>query len=264
MIARALIVVIGLCVACPASAQTKPAAPPPDTPQKPATPAKPAPPAKQGAQAKPSSSPQQPVSFRGFGTFGAISFQAQDSFDAILGSHGGPSFGGGAQVLLPLGFYAEFGVWRFTHEGERVFVGPNQEVFPLGIPLDVTITPIEITGGWRYHHCPQPPRAPKAAKPIVTRPCAPRLIPYAGGGFSSYAYRETSDSAAADEDVSSRFGGFHLLGGVDYKVTRWVSIGGEAAWSSVPNALGEGGVSAAFEEDNLGGMLVRLKVTVGR
>jgi hypothetical protein len=186
-------------------------------------------------------------------------------------------------VLLPWGLYAEVGVWQFKGDGKRVFVGPDQEVFQLGIPLEVTITPIEITGGWRYRHCaapprppsvPQPPPTPQTAKtppPQAARPaqaraavCAPRFIPFAGGGFSSYKYSETSDFSDPSEDVDERFHGLHVLGGAEYRVTRWVTVGGEVLWSSVPDALGEGGVSAAFNEDNLGGTALRVKISVGR
>jgi hypothetical protein len=203
---------------------------------------------------------------------GGIQFQAQDSFDAILESHGGLVYGGGGQVLLPWGLYAEVAVWRFTRDGERAFVGPGREVFPLNIPLQVTLTPIELTGGWRYRHCPQParppqrPGAPKTPQPRTTpaRACAPKLIPYAGGGFSSYKYTETSDFGTSDEDVDERFNGFHLLGGAEYRLMRWVAVGGEVVWSFVPDALGAAGVSAAFNEDNLGGTAFRVKISVGR
>jgi hypothetical protein len=36
-------------------------------------------------------------------------------------------------------------------------------------------------------------------------------------------------------------------------VKRW-SLGGELRYSSIPDAVGEGGVSAFFDEDDLGGV----------
>jgi hypothetical protein len=248
MIGRSLLLVVLMAaVSLPAQAQTKPAPPPPQ----PGAPQKPAKPTTLARAAQP---------------FGGVMFQAKDSFDAVLGSNTGPSFGGGGQVLLPWGLYAEAAAWRFTNDGERVFVGPNQEVFPLGIPLEVTLTPLEITGGWRYRHCPAPPRNPKTppARVAAMRPCAPRLIPYVGGGLSSYKYAETSQFSTSDEDVNARFNGFHLLGGAEYRVHRWVGVSGEVAWSSVKDALGAGGVSAAFDENNLGGATFRMKISVGR
>jgi hypothetical protein len=202
---------------------------------------------------------------RGFGTVGGVIFQAQESFDAVLGAHDGITFGGGGQVLLPFGFYAEAALWHFTRDGERAFVAADGTVFPLGIPLTVSITPIELTGGWRYRHCPAPPRKPGAPPPrAAARPCAPTLIPYAGAGLSSFRYSETSEFADGSEDVDDRVNGFHVLGGADYRVTRWVAVSGEVVWSSVPDALGEGGVSEFFAEDNLGGTAFRLKIIIGR
>jgi hypothetical protein len=269
---RLVIVFLLVLVRVPADAQTKPAPPPPQpgSPQKPA----PKPPAKPAPQTTKPAAPRNPspISARAFATLGGVMFQAQDSFDAILGSHTGSTFGGGGQVLLPKGLYAEAAVWRFTRDGERAFVGPGREVFRLGIPLTVTLTPVEITGGWRYRHCPQPrrppqkPGAPRAPQPRVTptRPCAPKVIPYVGGGLSSFKYTETSEFESTNEDVDDRFNGFHVVGGAEYRLMRWVAVGGELAWSSLAEALGDGGVSAAFNEDNLGGATFRLKITVGR
>jgi hypothetical protein len=286
---QALLAVFLLTISSSALAQTKPTPPPSQnrSPQQPAAPAKPAPPTQKPATQTRTAGTNRTndVRARGFGTFGAISFQARESFDAIFGSNMGLTFGGGGQVLFPLGLYAEVGVWQFKREGERVFVGPNDEVFPLGIPIEVTVRPIEITGGWRYRHCPAPPRPPRtpqppprapqkpvtAAKPQPARTaqpaptsCDPKFIPYAGGGFSLVQYRETSDSSDASDDVDERFNGFHIIGGGEYRVVRWMAVGGEVMWSSVADALGAGGVSAAFDENNLGGLAFRLKVTLGR
>ena len=231
-----------LCTAA-TQAQTKPGAP-----------TKPRP-----AATRPAAAPSSPVGVRGFVTFGSITFQADDSFEAILDSAAGPIWGGGGSVLLPRGFYAEVSASRFRGDGERAFVGPapDREVFKLGIPLQVSITPLQFTGGWRYRHCP------RTAKPRAGG-CRPRLIPYAGGGFSSYRYQEASDFAEAEEDIDERFSGYHIVGGVEYLPLRWMAVGGEVSWSSVADALGEGGVSAAFNEDNLGGTTVRLKISFGR
>ncbi|HEX4915215.1 MAG TPA: hypothetical protein VFV51_14720, partial [Vicinamibacterales bacterium] len=70
--------------------------------------------------------------------------------------------------------------------------------------------------------------------------------------------------ATDDENVDERFNGFHLLGGAEYRVSRIVALAGEATWTTVPDALGEGGVSDAFDETDLGGISFRLKVIIGR
>jgi len=191
------------------------------------------------------------IGVRGFMTFGSITFQARNTFDAVLGAPSGPIFGGGGQVLLPSGIYLEVSASRFKQDGERVFVGPGNDVFRLGIPLNVTITPLEITGGFRLRS--------RSRVGVMSR-----VVAYGGGGYSSYRYQETSDSAEPSENVDERFSGFHVVGGAEYQASRWLAIGGEVAWSSIADALGAGGASAAFAEDNLGGTTFRLKLSVGR
>jgi hypothetical protein len=233
----------------PAAAQTPPRPPLGPPPPLIAAPPPPQPAGRRG----------EGIRVRGFGTIGATAFAARESFEAVLGSRSGAVSGGGGQVLLPWGIFAQLAMSRFRSDGERVFVGPGDEVFRLGIPATVTITPVEFTVGWRY-----------GARDTIVRPPLrigarrPRVIPYGGGGYSSYGYRETSRFATASEDVSERFGGYHLTGGVEYLAHRWVAVGAELSWASIPDALGQGGVSAAFGEDNLGGTSVRLKIAVGR
>ena len=179
--------------------------------------------------------------------FGRVNFVANDSFDAIFGESTGPIFGGGARIGLPYGgLFVDVGAWRYHAEGERAFVA-GDTVFPLGIPLDVTVTPLEISGGWRF----------KLRK-------MPKLTPYAAGGFTLMKYQETSEFSSGTDDADETFNGFHLFGGVEYKITRWFGIAGEASWSTVPDALGESGVSEAFNETDLGGTTLRFKLTIGR
>jgi Outer membrane protein beta-barrel domain len=185
------------------------------------------------------------IGVRGFAILGAISFEADESFDAILDRHSGPIIGGGAQVLLPRDIFVEVAASRFGQEGERAFVTTEGDVFRLGIPINVTVTPLEITGGWRFRKWPG-------------------FVPYGGAGYSSYGYRETSDSDDADDDVDERFGGFHFLGGAEFQPRPWIAIGGEFVWASVPDAFGSGGASAAFNEDNLGGRTLRVKISIGQ
>jgi len=111
----------------------------------------------------------------------------------------------------------------------------------------VTVTPIEISGGWRFKIRKQP-----------------KLTPYAAGGFTLMNYQETSEFSSGTEDADETFSGFHLFGGVEYKITRWFGVAGEASWSTVPDAIGDSGVSEAFNETDLGGTTLRFKITIGR
>lgn len=187
------------------------------------------------------------IQIGGYAMFGNISFAAVESFDAIVGQSSGPIFGGGTRIGLPLGgLFVDVGAWRYHGNGERVFVF-NDQVFKLGIPVDITVTPIELSAGWRFR---------------LRR--APKLTPYAGGGLTMLKYRETSDFSTATEDVDETFSGYHVLGGAEYKITRWLGVAGEGSWSTVPDAIGETGVSAAFNETDLGGSTFRFKITIGR
>lgn len=191
----------------------------------------------------------QPAGFElgGYATAGRVTFTAADSFDAILGSPSGPLVGGGVRLGLPLGgLFVDVGAWRFRGDGERVFVD-GATVFPLGIPVAITVTPLEISAGWQFR---------------LRR--LPRLRPYVAGGFTSYRYEETSDFATITENVAERYRGYHVLGGAEVRVARWLGLAGEVTWTTVPDAMGEAGVSAAFDETDLGGSTMRLKITIGR
>ena len=208
-------------------------------------------PAAAAAQARPTPRPQpaapQTATLRGFVDIGALSFNASDSFEAVLGSRSGTLFGGGGEVVLPQRIFAGVRISRFRKDGERVFVF-DDEVFPMGIDTTVQVTPIEVTGGYRFS------------------PVSRRIVPYFGGGLGWHRYQETSDFAEDDENVDETHVGYHLLGGAEARVARWVAVGGEVQWSTVPGALGQdpNGVSAAFDETNLGGVAFRVKFVIGR
>lgn len=204
------------------------------------------------AQARPrprpaAARPSRSIEIGGYAMVGRVDFAAKESFDAILGKSAGPLVGGGARVGLPWGgLFVDLGAWRFHDDGERVFV-TGAQVIPLNIPVDVTIVPLEISAGWRFR---------------LRR--APKLRPYVAGGLTSLGYRETSRFAGGAEDADERYTGYHAMGGAEYRIARWIGVGGEFAWTTVPDAIGDSGVSALYDETNLGGTSVRLKLTVGR
>ena len=196
---------------------------------------------------RPRPAPQsRSVQIGGYGMFGLMNFAAIETFDAVLGESSGNIYGGGATVGLPLGgLFVDVGAWRFKQVGERVFVD-HSEVFRLGIPVTITITPLELTAGWKF------------------RRRNSRLVPYAGGGVTMYGYKETSSFSTPSEDVDERFNGYHVIGGVEYKVMRWLGLGGELAWTTIPDAIGTDGASKAFGDNDLGGTSFRAKITIGR
>ena len=200
----------------------------------------------------------QSVQVRGFFDVGGISFTARDAFKAELGSSTGVIFGGGGGVVLPNNIFVGVRASRFRKNGERVLV-QDGEVFDLGIANTITITPLDITGGYRFAPKPNRTRRPPARTPHP-------LVPYVGGGISWYRYQETDAFATADEEVDQRFTGYHLMGGVEIPVAKYLGAAGEVQWTSVPNALGANPSSAAtgFGETDLGGITFRVKVVIGR
>ncbi len=170
---------------------------------------------------------------RPFAQIGLGLFTASQSFDAATGSANGFWFGGGLQVPLPASLFVQGSVELFRRKGERVFVFED-EVFPLGIDNTVTLVPVAATFGIRQ------PRA--------------SMAPYVGVGAGVLFHSESSEFSLEDEDVSNQFFAFHVLGGLDFS-----RAGLEMQYSHVPDAL-EGGVAAHFNERNLGGFQLRVKV----
>ena len=183
---------------------------------------------------------------RGFGDVGSRTFTATESFKAVLGSNTGVVFGGGVEAVLPWRIFANVRASRFRGTGERLFIF-NGEQFDLGIPTTITVTPIELTGGYRFDF-------------------GSRFVPYGGAGVGWHRYEETSDFAEASENVKERFTGYHVLGGVEIRAARWLGGAFEAQWATVPDALGSdpNGVSQEFGETDLGGITARVKVVIGR
>src|SRR5688572_16812604 len=91
----------------------------------------------------------QTLKARGFFDAGAIALAAAESFEAITGTSTGVVFGGGGEVILPLGIFATVRGSQFRKTGERVFVFEG-ETFPLGIDTTIRIRPLEVSGGYRF------------------------------------------------------------------------------------------------------------------
>jgi hypothetical protein len=228
--AATTMMVLALGVASPAAAQRLPQPPP-----RPAA-----------RRVLPPLPPEPPISFRPFVMGTEEAFAAVETFTAIFGKSYAPFFGGGLQVAFHGKYYVEVGASRFQQTGQRVFRNNGQN-FNLGIPLTATITPLEITGGYRF-------------RPRQLR----QLRPYVGAGFTSYAYKEVSDFAAAGEDLTTRHGGLVGVGGVEFRVHRYVGISADVELSHVTGILGQHGVSKEAGESNLGGISARFRLIIGR
>lgn len=186
------------------------------------------------------------LQIRPFVSAGTTWFAASDTFDAVLGSGQGQDFGGGINLTRGR-VWLEIGARQFSKSGERVFVTSGGQVFPLGIDTDVTMTPLEVTAGWRF-------------RPLFSG----RVRPQLGVGYTRLRYEETAAFAQSGDDVDDTFNGVHVVGGVEVRLHRWVGLGTDVVWTSVADAIGEAGASKAFGEDNLGGTSLRVKLVIGR
>jgi opacity protein-like surface antigen len=180
---------------------------------------------------------------RGFGQAGGTVFDARDSFDTLIGSTFGMMSGGGGQVVFPNGVYAQGSFDRFRKTGSRVLVSGNQ-LFMLDSPTQLTVTPILGTVGYRA-------------------PDYSRFAPYVGGGIGWHSLREESPGLAAADWIDEGKLGYHVVGGIEFPVARFLAVAGEAQYATVPKALGETGVSAVYGEENLGGATFRFKLILG-
>src|SRR5690242_7912472 len=170
------------------------------------------------------------VSLRPFFVATAERFSAKETFSAVFGGAVQPLYGGGLEVAFRNGLYFDFTASRFKKTGERAFFF-NGDGFPLGIPLTVTLTPLEFTVGARSNP-------------------APKVFPYFGAGIGSYRYEESS---TVDDPFSKTHLGWLIVGGVEFRFNGWVGISGDLQYNRVNGIIGEGGVSAEAGESDLGG-----------
>jgi hypothetical protein len=186
------------------------------------------------------------VGVRGFALATEQRFAAGTTFNATLGSRSAPFFGGGVEVVLRRGLFVDAAVSHLDKAGQRAFVN-NGEVFQLGIPVKITLTPVELSGGYRL-------RIPGHA----------RVVPYAAAGVGWYSYRETSSFAASGENVDMTHAGFLLLGGAEVRLQKWIRAAADAQYTAIPGILGQGGLSKDLSERDLGGLAARFRVILGR
>ena len=177
---------------------------------------------------------------RAEGFAGAEHFNASKTFKGIFDSANGIVFGGGIDVVKGH-LFVRADVSHFGKTGERAF-DANGQIFRLGIPVKVSITPVIGAVGIRG---------------IL----APKVVAYAGAGAGSWSYSETGDESS--DAVSLRKTGYLGLGGVEWRVQRLVGIGFEAQYARVPNAF-SGGLAADLGEKDLGGATGLVRVIVGR
>ena len=208
----------------------------------------------QGRGAYPPSSPTSQLTFRGFGDAGVTVFSATQSFKAILRRPAGPLFGGGLELGLPKRLFLSVGASRFRRTGHRVFAFQG-EVFELNEPATITITPLEITMGYRHTGPAQP----------ATRAALPRTHPIRRRGGRMAQVHGTWRIRALPTTCTRRSRGTRCRR-VEMALQKWMALAAEAQFAPSRMRLARirTAVSSVYNEHDLGGFTFRVKVVVGR
>jgi hypothetical protein len=178
----------------------------------------------------------RPFELRGYVTAGIEKTASPRTFDAIFGSDSLLLLGGGAEIVVSRRWILRAQMSQFADSGTRVFVDTDRTVFPLDIPLAVTVRATEFSAGYRF----------------VARP---RWGAYAAAGRTQYSLSERSN----DETERSSGAGWHGLGGVDIKPHKWVVVAGEAQWTRTDDIL-RAGAAEALGESELGGLRIAARL----
>jgi hypothetical protein len=174
---------------------------------------------------------------------GHFQMAAGNSASAVFGSSGGGTFGGAVRYTFWRGAFVTAGVRTFSKEGERVFVAsPSSPVQKLGFPLKLRLTPFFLAVGYRLRD-------------------GKLVVPYAGLGGSLTSYKEESDVAGETFNDDGTKGGFLGFAGVEVGRGTF-RLGAEAGYTTTPGAVGLGGVTKVYNEDDLGGWHVVGKAIV--
>ena len=186
-----------------------------------------------------------PASSEGFAIHaqgGYFGMTAADSAKAVFDSSGGFTGGGGISYAFGKHFYVEGGARYFTKSGEKVFVAAaGDPVFKLGFPLEMRLIPIYGTLGYRF-------LGGKSA-----------FVPYLGVGGGMTSYREESTVAGIVTTESQSKASFHGVLGLEYGKGH-LRFAVEGMYTTVPDAIGVGGVSKIYGEDDLGGFVGQAKL----
>jgi len=171
---------------------------------------------------------------------------AHRSASAVFdGSRGGAALGGSVRFTIFGGAFAGAGVRYFRKEGQRVFLtSVDGPIAFLGHPLEVRLIPVYGLVGYRFA-------------------TGARFFPYLAVGAGVTLFRERSTIGVETETITSTETTGLAAGGIDFVAGR-LTLGLEATWSTVPDSLGMGGVSAIYDEDDLGGFAVVMKIGYAR
>jgi opacity protein-like surface antigen len=188
---------------------------------------------------QPRVNPNPGIGIQGAGLFGVNWLSAGKSLEATGLTTKPVEVGGAVQVTnLWRALFAQVAASRLSSDGERAFVDDAGNTSPLGIPLSVKATHIDVSVGWKVAQGSQGRYG---------------LLSYVGAGVGRVRYKEESPFAQPGDDLDESATSYNAIGGVEVRLLKWLSVSGDLRFRWVPNLLGEGGVSAVLDENDFGG-----------
>ncbi|MBP6705175.1 MAG: hypothetical protein KA385_16810 [Vicinamibacteria bacterium] len=171
--------------------------------------------------------------------------RSPDTEKAIFDQKRGIGVGGG--ITYDRGSRWRFGIdgRRISREGERAFAfDRTSEAFRLGHPLTFTMTQGVASAAFRFGKIGP-------------------ISPYLGVGVGMASWKEQSNIAGLIEKASGTSALFEGRLGLERQQGP-VRIGVEGGITIVPNAIGVGGISQTYEEKDLGGLFVVVRLGFSR
>jgi opacity protein-like surface antigen len=183
--------------------------------------------------------PKTRIGVQGIGVVGVNWLGASESLEAANLATQPVEVGGAAQITnLWRDLFVQVSASRMSSDGERVFVDDDGNTFPLGTPLSVKASYVDVSVGWKV--------AQESHKRYG-------LLSYVGAGAGRVHYTEESPFAQSGDDLDTSATSYHAIGGVEVRLRKWLSVSADLRYRWVPNLLGDGGVSAVLGEDDFGG-----------
>ncbi len=170
---------------------------------------------------------------------------AADTQKAIFRNWLGPGFGAG--VFRERGTRWRFGVEArvVDRHGERAIAADrNAEAYRLGHPLDFRMLESLATVSYRFDRLGS-------------------WTPYAGAGAGFVSFRERSTIAGLIEKATGSAGAFEIRAGLERPRGR-MRYAIEGGITFVPNAVGVGGISEVYEENDIGGLFLVARFSFSR
>lgn len=164
---------------------------------------------------------------------------ASDTFNTLYDSSGEPVFVAGLKYDIEGDFFFGVEAGYISASGERVWVSTDGTTIKTGIAEDLTIIPLTAILGFNF---------------IQTDD----VCIYLGAGGGLYLVNTDCEVDTYDRNESG-FGFFGALG-ADFNLSEKIFLNIEGRYDSLTGVIGDSGVPALFEEDNLGGItgLVRI------